>query len=127
MAAEMDWDETVGKAEDVRRIFEHVPALIVGLEGPEHRFIAVNAAYRAFNSTFNAVGLTAREVFPELESQQIYHMFDRVYGTGEPQTGAEWRLHVDAPARPCRPLLNGAPRSSACSRRETPRMTRSHR
>jgi anti-anti-sigma factor len=96
MAAEMDWDETVGKAEDVRRVFEDVPALIVGLEGPEHRFIAVNAAYRAFNSTFNAVGLTAREVFPELESQQIYHMFDRVYETGERQTGAEWRLQVDA-------------------------------
>jgi anti-anti-sigma factor len=96
MAAEMDWDETVGKAEDVRRIFESVPALVVGLEGPEHRFIAVNAAYRAFNPTFNAVGLTAREVFPELESQQIYHMFDRVYETGERQVGAEWRLQVDA-------------------------------
>ncbi|BBZ40690.1 SpoIIE family protein phosphatase [Mycobacterium conspicuum] len=96
MAAEMDWDETVGKAEDVRRIFESVPALIVGLQGPEHRFIAVNAAYRAFNSTFNAVGLTAREVFPELESQQIYRMFDRVYETGERQTGTEWRLQVDA-------------------------------
>ena len=51
MAAEMDWDDTVGKAEDVRRIFDSVPALIVGLEGPEHRFIAVNSAYRAFNST----------------------------------------------------------------------------
>jgi anti-anti-sigma factor len=95
MAAEMDWDETVGKAEDVRRIFENVPALIVGLDGPEHRFIAVNAAYRAFNSTFNAVGRTAREIFPELASQQIYHMFDRVYETGEPQSGAEWRLQVD--------------------------------
>ena len=29
MAAEMDWDKSVGKAEDVRRIFENVPALIV--------------------------------------------------------------------------------------------------
>lgn len=26
MAAEMDWDKTVGAAEDVRRIFEHIPA-----------------------------------------------------------------------------------------------------
>jgi anti-anti-sigma factor len=95
MAAEMDWDKAVGKAEDVRRIFETLPAIVVGLEGPDHRFVAVNAAYRAFNATFNAVGLTAREVFPELESQQIYHMFDRVYETGEPQTGAEWRLQVD--------------------------------
>jgi anti-anti-sigma factor len=95
MAAEIDWDKTVGTAEDVRRIFENVPAPLVGLEGPDHRFIAVNAAYRAFNSTFTTVGLTAREVFPELESQQIYEMFDRVYRTGEPQGGTEWRLQAD--------------------------------
>jgi hypothetical protein len=56
MAAEMDWDKSVGKPEDVRRIFENLPAIVVGLEGPDHRFVAVNAAYRAFNATFNAVG-----------------------------------------------------------------------
>jgi anti-anti-sigma factor len=95
MAAEMDWDETVGKAEDVRRIFENVPAMIVGLEGPDHRFVAVNAAYRAFNPTFTTVGVIAREVFPELEAQQVFEMFDRVYQTGEPQSGAEWRLQTD--------------------------------
>ena len=95
MAAEMDWDKTVGKAEDVRRIFENVPAMMVGLEGPDHRFIAVNAAYRAFNPTFPTVGLTALEVFPELEAQQVYQMFNRVYQTGEPQSGAEWRLQTD--------------------------------
>lgn len=37
MAAEMDWDKTVGAAEDVRRIFEHIPAILVGLEGPGER------------------------------------------------------------------------------------------
>jgi anti-anti-sigma factor len=95
MAAEMDWDETVGAADDVRRIFENVPAMLIGLEGPEHRFVAVNAAYRAFSPTFSPVGLTAKEVYPELESQQIYDMFDRVYQTGEPQSGAEWRLQAD--------------------------------
>jgi anti-anti-sigma factor len=96
MTAEMDWDETVGTAEDVRRVFDNVPAMLVGLEGPEHRFIAVNAAYRAFNPTFTGVGVTAREVFPELASQLIYQMFDRVVETGEPQSGAEWRLQVDS-------------------------------
>jgi anti-anti-sigma factor len=95
MAADMDWDQTVGAAEDVRRIFENIPAMVVGLEGPDHRFIAVNAAFRAFNPLLNTVGKTAREVYPELESQQIYDMFDRVYRTGEPQTGSEWRLQVD--------------------------------
>jgi anti-anti-sigma factor len=95
MAAEMDWDNTVGKAEDVRRIFESVPVTLVGLDGPDHRFIAANAAFRAFNPMFAGVGQPAREVYPELESQRIYEMFDQVYQTGEPQSGAEWRLQAD--------------------------------
>jgi anti-anti-sigma factor len=93
--AEKDWDKTVGAADDVRRIFENVPAMLVGLEGPDHRFVAVNAAYRAFNPTFEPVGMLAQEVYPELESQQIWQMFDRVYRTGEPQSGSEWRLQAD--------------------------------
>lgn len=95
MAAEMDWDKTVGAAEDVRRIFEHIPAILVGLEGPDHRFVAVNAAYRGFSPLLDTVGQPAREVYPELEGQQIYEMLDRVYQTGEPQSGSEWRLQTD--------------------------------
>lgn len=95
MAAERDWDATVGAADDVRRIFENVPALLVGLEGPDHRFVAVNAAYRALSPTLDPIGLLAREVFPELEGQRIFQMFDRVYETGEPQSGSEWRVQAD--------------------------------
>ena len=60
MVAEKDWNRTVGAADDVRRIFENVPAMLVGLEGPDHRFVAVNAAYRAFNPTFDPDGMLAR-------------------------------------------------------------------
>lgn len=95
MVAEKDWDNIVGAADDVRRIFEKVPAMLIGLEGPEHRFVAANAAYRALNPAFNPVGMLAREVYPELESQQIFQMLDRVYQTGERQSGAEWRLQAD--------------------------------
>ncbi|WP_205874009.1 SpoIIE family protein phosphatase [Mycobacterium camsae] len=95
MSAEMDWDDAVGTADDVRRIFENIPAMVVGLDGPDHRFIAVNAAFRAFNPALNTVGKTAKEIYPELEGQQIYDMFDRVYHTGESQSGSEWRLQVD--------------------------------
>ncbi|OBK12690.1 SpoIIE family protein phosphatase [Mycobacterium asiaticum] len=95
MAAEKDWDNTVGAAEHVRRIFDNIPAMVVGLEGPDHRFVAVNAAFRAFNPLLTTVGKTAKEIYPELASQQIYEMFDRVYQTGEPQSGTEWRLQVD--------------------------------
>ncbi|KZS82713.1 SpoIIE family protein phosphatase [Mycobacterium persicum] len=95
MAPDMDWDKKVGTPEDVRRIFENVPAMLVGLQGPDHRFVAANAAYRTLSPTFVGVGQLAREVYPELEAQQIYHMFDRVYQTGEPQSGSEWRLQAD--------------------------------
>src|SRR6202012_550971 len=95
MVAEKDWDRTVGAAEDVRRIFERVPALLVGLEGPDHRFIAVNAAYRRLGPPIDTIGKLAREVYPELESQQIFQMFDQVYETGTPQSGTEWRVQAD--------------------------------
>ncbi len=95
MAAEMDWDQAVGAAHDVRRVFENIPAMAVGLQGPEHRFIAANAAFRALNPSNEVVGKPVREVYPELAGQQIFDMFDRVYHTGEPQTGTEWRLQAD--------------------------------
>jgi len=95
MVAEKDRDKSVDAVDNVRRVFENVPVMLVGLEGPDHRFVAVNAAYRAFHPAFDPIGLPAREVYPELESQQIYQMFDRVYETGEPQSGKEWRLQAD--------------------------------
>jgi anti-anti-sigma factor len=95
MVAEKDWDKIVGAAEDVRRIFENAPAMMIGLEGPDHRFVAANAAARALSPNVYPIGLPAREVYPELESQQIYQMLDRVYQTGERQSGTEWRLQAD--------------------------------
>lgn len=95
MVADKDWDRAVGAAEDVRRVFENVPAMLVGLAGPDHRFIAANAAYRSFRPTFDPIGRPARELYPELEGQQIYQMFDRVYRTGEPQAAKEWRVQAN--------------------------------
>lgn len=95
MAGERNWDKTVGAGDDVRRVFDHVPALLVGLEGPDHRFIAANAAYRTLSPPIDTIGLLVREVYPELESQRIIQMFDRVYETGEPQSGTEWRVQAD--------------------------------
>lgn len=36
-----------------------------------------------------------RDIYPELESQEILHMFDQLYQTGEPQLGTEWRVQAD--------------------------------
>lgn len=95
MPAEMDWDETVGTADDVRRVFESVPTVLVGFEGDDHRYIAANAAYRALFARFAAVGEPLLKVAPELQGQFIHEMLDRVYQTGEPQIANEWRVHLD--------------------------------
>jgi anti-anti-sigma factor len=79
----------------VRRVFENVPAMLVGLEGPDHRFVATNAAFRAISPTSAPIGLPVREAYPELENQLTAGMFDRVYQTGEPQSGTEWRVQTD--------------------------------
>ncbi|MBO0864077.1 MAG: SpoIIE family protein phosphatase [Mycobacterium sp.] len=95
MAAEMDWDEAVGAADEVRRVFDNVPMMVVGFEGPDHRYAAVNAAYRALFPRVTAVGKPLLEVAPEVAGQQIQEMLDRVYQTGQQQSATEWRLQVD--------------------------------
>jgi PAS domain-containing protein len=69
-AAQMDWDATVGKADDVRRAFEALPMMVVVTEGPDHRIIAANAAFRAFVPKL-AVGKTTMADFPEMAIQNI--------------------------------------------------------
>lgn len=92
MADEEALDRRGGDAERIREVFEGAPVRLAGLEGPDHRYVAANAAYREFFGRPDLLGLSAREVFPELEGQQIFEMMDRVYASGERQTAREWRL-----------------------------------
>jgi anti-anti-sigma factor len=89
----MDWDSTVGKADDVRRVFESLP-IMIGAGGPDRRFVAANAAVRAFMPKIT-IGKSMREIFPEFAGQYIHEMFDRVYETGEPQSATEWCIYAD--------------------------------
>lgn len=66
-----------------RRQFEQAPGFIAILDGPEHRFEFANATYARLFGERDYVGKTVREVFPELESQEVFEWLDRVYKTGE--------------------------------------------
>ena len=94
MADHPDLDNTVGKADVVRRAFDSLPSFIVAFAGPEHHYVAANAATRA---AFPAVrlGVPARELFPEFEDQNLIEILNRVYRTGEIQQGREWRFQFD--------------------------------
>jgi serine phosphatase RsbU (regulator of sigma subunit)/anti-sigma regulatory factor (Ser/Thr protein kinase)/anti-anti-sigma regulatory factor len=84
-----------GDADAVRDAFEQMPVVLLALAGPDHRIVAANAAYRAFTGRSDAIGMPYREAFPEIEGQQVYELLDRVYATGEPETGKEWRAQID--------------------------------
>jgi len=70
-------------------LFLHAPLLIVLLEGPEHRLIAANDAYRrAVGGTF-VVGQTAREVMQGEENVPLIELLDEAYATRSPRLARE--------------------------------------
>jgi PAS domain S-box-containing protein len=84
-----------GDADTVRDAFEQMPVVLLALAGPDHRIVATNAAYRAFTGRSDVIGMSYRKAFPEIEGQQLYELLDRVYATGELETGKEWRAQID--------------------------------
>jgi anti-anti-sigma factor len=89
-----DLDDTIGRADVVRRAFDSLPTFIVAFAGPDHYYVAANAATR---TAFPAVrlGVPARELFPEFEDQNLIEILNRVYRTGQIQQGREWRFQFD--------------------------------
>jgi signal transduction histidine kinase/DNA-binding response OmpR family regulator len=71
-------------------IFTHAPAFIASLRGPEHILELANAQfYDLIGNKRDIIGLTAREAFPEVESQGLFELLDDVYATGVPFIGDE--------------------------------------
>jgi serine phosphatase RsbU (regulator of sigma subunit)/anti-sigma regulatory factor (Ser/Thr protein kinase)/ABC-type transporter Mla MlaB component len=87
-------DRVVGDAELVRGVFDELPIAVAVTQGPEHRVVAANTAYRALTGRPAPAGAPTRELFPELAGQQVYEMLDRVYASGVPETIREWRMHL---------------------------------
>jgi serine phosphatase RsbU (regulator of sigma subunit)/anti-sigma regulatory factor (Ser/Thr protein kinase)/ABC-type transporter Mla MlaB component len=86
-------DRVVGDAELVRGVFDELPVAVAVIQGPEHRLVAANAAYRALTGRPAPAGTPIRDLFPELAGQQIYELLDRVYVSGVRETIREWRMH----------------------------------
>ncbi|HEU4409895.1 MAG TPA: response regulator [Polyangiaceae bacterium] len=75
------------------RFLERAPACLAIFEGPEHRFVFANACFRAMAGGRKLLGVRARQALPELGGSGFFERLDRVYGSGEPDAGA------DAPTR----------------------------
>jgi PAS domain-containing protein len=74
--------------ERLRGVILQAPVPMALHDGPEHRYVLVNDAYRRVSGGRDVTGLTLREAFPEVAGQGLYEVFDRVYATSErPQPG----------------------------------------
>jgi PAS domain S-box-containing protein len=93
-----DDDHSVGFGERgqelqrLRDMFVQSHSFSALLHGPEHRFVMVNPAYLQLIGHRDVIGLTVREAIPEVESQGLHGLLDRVFTSGEPFTGKDVRL-----------------------------------
>jgi len=114
-------EQLVGDAAVVRDAFEQFPMVLMALDGPEHRLAAMNAAYRAFTGRSDVIGVTYQDAFPELAGQQVFELLDRVYATGEAETGTEWRVQIDlSPEGLSDPRARGARKAPGARGRYSP-------
>jgi PAS domain S-box-containing protein len=77
--------------------FAQAPAAVSLTEGPEHRFVLVNARAAAVVGRDDLVGQTYAGAFPELAAQGFAALLDRVYATGEPYAARETPIRLPQP------------------------------
>ena len=71
-------------AERLQRMFDHAPAFVAELRGPDHRFASFNEAYRALTGYRELSGLRLRDALPEADAQGYVARLDGAYASGEP-------------------------------------------
>jgi PAS domain S-box-containing protein len=76
----------------MREMFARSPSFSALLQGPEHRFVLANPAYRQLIGHRSVVGLPVREAIPEVEGQGFFELLDNVFATGEPFVGKNVRI-----------------------------------
>ena len=77
-------------------IFEHAPAMVAVLRGPNHIFEMANAMYRDIAmGGREAVGRSVAQAIPEVVGQGFIDLLDSVYITGKPFIGLESKVELD--------------------------------
>jgi PAS domain S-box-containing protein len=71
-------------ASRVAELFEHAPAIIGHVTGPEHVFTFANEWFRRLVGARRLVGLAFLDALPELRNQAFATLLDRVFASGAP-------------------------------------------
>ncbi|HEX2717848.1 MAG TPA: PAS domain-containing protein [Gemmatimonadaceae bacterium] len=70
-------------------VFEHTPAYLAILRGPEHAFELANDAYYQLIGQREIIGKRLLDALPEIRGQGFDELLDAVLRTGEPYIGQE--------------------------------------
>jgi PAS domain S-box-containing protein len=98
--AELEHEQLLGEIVVARnrleQLFEHAPAFVCTLRGPEHVFEFVNSQYQQLVGLGRPlVGLRLTDALPEVAGQGFVEMLDTVYRNGEPFVGREVPVHLE--------------------------------
>ena len=93
--------EVRAEREKLHTFFEHAPAAICVLDGPEHRVSLANPHCQALVAGRAVVGKAVAEALPELVPQGFVGQLDEAYRTGVPYVGKEvWAQLQRVPGGP---------------------------
>lgn len=81
--------------ERLRAVFATCPVAITLYTGPEHRIAMMNEANRRLLGGRDLEGRLLGEAFPEIASQGLIDIVDRVLATGEPFEASEFEIQFD--------------------------------
>ena len=82
----------------LEEMLAQIPAAVGLLKGPEHRWTYVNEGYVRATGRRDAsdfIGRTVGESLPEIESQGLVELLNRVYQTGMPYLGRDFRVRLN--------------------------------
>ena len=79
------------------QILGQTPALIATVNGPEHRFTFVNAAYEQLMGPRPRLGRPVAECLPPAVAPGLVALLDKVYGAGRPHQSPETAVELPGP------------------------------
>jgi signal transduction histidine kinase/CheY-like chemotaxis protein len=88
--------ERAAQADRQQRLFEQAPSFMAMLEGPQHRIMFANAAYKRLVGGRKVIGRTVAEALPEAVAQGYLETLDEVYRSGVAFTSANGKFVIAA-------------------------------
>ncbi|RYG00342.1 MAG: PAS domain-containing protein, partial [Caulobacteraceae bacterium] len=90
--AEVAYRASLSDSADFQRMFQSSPSLIAVMRGPDHIFTFANEAYQRYVGDRPLIGLSIRDVFPEIGEQGFFDILQGVFGGGGPHLAEGQRI-----------------------------------